>query len=328
MIPTVSVIIPNYNHALYLEERINSVLNQTYQNIEVIILDDCSKDNSKEIIEKYKNHEKVKHIVYNKVNGGSTFTQWQKGLELAVGELVWIAESDDYAELNFLETLTSFFKDDEVVLAYSRSLILSEGKENYICTWGEIIKPKIWNSDTVFESKQFLKSFLQFRNIIPNASAAVFRKSEARIVPKMLRMKYAGDWIFWTQLANRGKVGFSSKFLNYFRQHNASTRSVKSYEQETIKNGENFAGVDYANQVLRKAPNLFEKNYAWMIEDWWHKKEVFTFLQTLQPKYPYGFSFYLSTTLVVMFLNSIKKNILFLYHKIQFRTNLRKVFGM
>ena len=59
MSPTVSVIIPNYNHAPYLKERIDSVLNQTYQDFEVIILDDCSPDNSVEVIEQYRSNPHV-----------------------------------------------------------------------------------------------------------------------------------------------------------------------------------------------------------------------------------------------------------------------------
>ena len=63
MSPTVSVIIPNYNHAPYLKERIDSVLNQTYQDFEVIILDDCSPDNSVEVIEQYP-YQRAKHSQY------------------------------------------------------------------------------------------------------------------------------------------------------------------------------------------------------------------------------------------------------------------------
>ena len=100
----VSVIIPNFNHAAYLQKRIDSVLSQTYQNFEVIILDDCSTDNSTEIINQYKNHPKVAHIVFNKENSGSTFKQWEKGVALAKAEYIWIAESDDYADKNFLES--------------------------------------------------------------------------------------------------------------------------------------------------------------------------------------------------------------------------------
>ena len=74
--PLVSVIIPNYNHAPFLKERIDSVLNQSFDNFEVIILDDKSTDHSKEVIESYRNHEKVVHIEYNSQNSGSTFKQW------------------------------------------------------------------------------------------------------------------------------------------------------------------------------------------------------------------------------------------------------------
>ena len=98
----VSVIIPNYCHARFLNQRIDSVLNQTYSDYEVIILDDCSTDNSREIIESYRNHPKISHIVYNEKNSGSTFIQWEKGFELARGEYIWIAESDYVARSTFL----------------------------------------------------------------------------------------------------------------------------------------------------------------------------------------------------------------------------------
>jgi glycosyltransferase involved in cell wall biosynthesis len=67
--PEVSVIIPNYNHGKYLKQRIDSVLNQTYQHFELIILDDCSTDDSVAIIEAYRGHRKVKKIIYNDKNG-------------------------------------------------------------------------------------------------------------------------------------------------------------------------------------------------------------------------------------------------------------------
>src|SRR5476649_961009 len=99
----VSVIIPNYNHEPYLEQRINSVLNQTYKNIEVIILDDNSTDSSRQVIERYRADTQIKHIVYNHTNSGSPFIQWKKGIDLAKGKYIWMAESDDYSDLTFLE---------------------------------------------------------------------------------------------------------------------------------------------------------------------------------------------------------------------------------
>ena len=103
----VSVIIPNYCYAAYLEQRIDSVLSQTYQDFEVIILDDNSPDDglSRMAFEKYRENPHVSHIVYNDENSGSTFKQWDKGISLAEGEYIWIAESDDYCSPLLLESL-------------------------------------------------------------------------------------------------------------------------------------------------------------------------------------------------------------------------------
>lgn len=101
--PMVSVILPNYNHVVYLKERIESILNQTYQNFELILLDDCSADNSCDILNAYKEHPKVSALVLNEKNTGNTFLQWDRGIRLAKGKYVWIAESDDTADIHFLE---------------------------------------------------------------------------------------------------------------------------------------------------------------------------------------------------------------------------------
>ena len=120
IIPLVSVIVPNYNHARYLEQRLDSVFEQTYQNFEVIILDDCSTDDSMEVINRYKDNPHLSQIVVNEQNTGSPFKQWDKGIHLAKGDLIWIAESDDYNELTFLEELISEWnKHKNVVLAFS-----------------------------------------------------------------------------------------------------------------------------------------------------------------------------------------------------------------
>lgn len=128
--PKVSVIVPNYNHQAFLKERIDTILQQTYQDFELIILDDCSIDNSVSIIESYRNNEHVTHIVLNDQNTGSTFKQWDKGVSLARGEYIWIAESDDAAHPEFLATLVGQLESHpEAVLAYAYSLIINEKGE-------------------------------------------------------------------------------------------------------------------------------------------------------------------------------------------------------
>ena len=115
--PLVSIIIPNYNHAQFLERRIESVLNQTYKNFEIILLDDYSNDNSVDIIRRYQQNPYVSHISLNTQNSGSPFLQWQKGVRMSSGELVWIAESDDFCENSLLETLVNEFTKGLIELA-------------------------------------------------------------------------------------------------------------------------------------------------------------------------------------------------------------------
>lgn len=72
-IPRVTVIVPNYNHELYLKQRIDSILCQTYQDLEIILLDDASKDGSADILLGYQGHPKVQRVLVNEVNSGSPF---------------------------------------------------------------------------------------------------------------------------------------------------------------------------------------------------------------------------------------------------------------
>ncbi|HET6990511.1 MAG TPA: glycosyltransferase family 2 protein, partial [Bacteroidia bacterium] len=102
--PLVSVILPNYNHARFLEQRIKSILSQTFRDFEIIILDDCSTDNSREIIDRYRSDEKISHVIFNETNSGSAFSQWKKGIQSASGTYIWIAESDDFCDPDFLFT--------------------------------------------------------------------------------------------------------------------------------------------------------------------------------------------------------------------------------
>ena len=217
MNPLVSVIIPNYNHAKYLNERIQSVVNQTYKNFEVIIFDDCSKDNSIEIIENYKNNPKIKHIIYNKENSGSTFIQWNKGFDLAQGDYIWIAESDDVADDTFLEkTVKAINKNPNTVLVFTNSLFIdSEGKNlNHQCK-------EIWNTNKIFNGEYFTRKHMLGMNNIYNASAVLFKKDVIINIPreKYINYKACGDRIFWIYVCLQGNIVYLAEKLNKFRKH-------------------------------------------------------------------------------------------------------------
>ena len=211
----VSVIVPNYNHADFLDQRILSIINQTYQDFELILLDDCSTDNSREVIEKYRTDPHVTNIIYNSRNSGSTFIQWQKGFDLSKGKYIWIAESDDYADKNFLWTLVSCLeKNPKAVLAFSGI--------NYVDKSGIIIK-RTGDEDSeikCFSGNSFIHGGMLTGNMIANASAAVFlKKALLNISKEYMSYTTSGDRLFWIEIAKSGDVYKISQHLDYFRQH-------------------------------------------------------------------------------------------------------------
>lgn len=219
----VSVIVPNYNHAKFLEKRMSSIMGQTYQDFELIILDDCSTDASKEIIEQYRHHPQVKQIVYNDVNSGSPFAQWNKGISLARGEFIWIAESDDYADDKLLENLLPAFEDEQVGIAFCSSHWIDEkgniGKDlslfkNSFCKDGQEI---------------YMKEFVKLC-LVQNASSALIRKRYiSSRLNKLHTFRYCGDWFFYLDVLMNSKLWYTNEKLNYFRwyHNNSSSQAVK-----------------------------------------------------------------------------------------------------
>jgi glycosyltransferase involved in cell wall biosynthesis len=225
----VSVIIPNYNHAPFLKDRIDTVLNQTYRDFEVIILDDKSKDNSKEIIEQYRGNEKIAHIVYNDQNSGSTFKQWQRGLSLAKGEWIWIAESDDLADENFLEILTQQITS-KVGIVFCRSNLIDENNQPItLYNFTSMPDPSVYlEFGTDFKAKgdDFVKKYMLGMNAIPNASSAIFKKGlvQNSIFSEAGKTKLFGDWLFWLHLMKQADITYLFNTFNHFRFHQNTVR--------------------------------------------------------------------------------------------------------
>ncbi|NJW53653.1 glycosyltransferase family 2 protein [Salinimicrobium oceani] len=223
----VSVIIPNYNHSYFLEQRIESILHQTFQDFELILLDDCSTDNSREILSKYATHPKVSQVVLNEKNSGSTFAQWDKGISLATGDFIWIAESDDSCELNFLEKLVDVhLKHPEVALVYCQSHRINSSGEitgNWITHTLQF--GNFFTEDFIMDGNKFIESYLIHKNVIPNVSGVLFKRDDLlKITPLIFEpyMKYYADWFYYIQLLCNSKIGFISDSLNYFRHHDKS----------------------------------------------------------------------------------------------------------
>src|SRR4029077_6307893 len=141
----------NYNHARYLRRRIESVLGQTYEDFEVILLDDCSTDQSREILGSFANHPKIR-CEFNTQNSGSVFRQWNKGVRMARGRYIWIAESDDYADPGFLAQMVPILDGQrEVTLAYCRSIRVGEDDQHFGFADSDFdrLDPNHWATDFI-----------------------------------------------------------------------------------------------------------------------------------------------------------------------------------
>jgi len=240
--PLVSVIVPNYNYSHFLKQRLDSILNQTFQDFELILLDDCSTDDSRELLEKYRDNDKVSHIVINEKNSGSAFMQWKKGFALARGEYIWIAESDDYSDLTFLEKLvTQLEQNPQASLAYCYSHLVDENGTDIPDDWdrrdGNDQEIKIMNG------RDFDRNWMLYNCNIFNASSVVFRRSVLdHINDKYLEYKYCGDWHFWNMMCLTGDIIVYGRRLNYFRQHRQKVTSASEYYGYNFTEGMHVIG--------------------------------------------------------------------------------------
>jgi glycosyltransferase involved in cell wall biosynthesis len=262
--PKVSVIIPNYNHARYLPERIESVLSQTCQDVEVLLMDDCSNDDSRCVIADYAARDPRIRVVLNEQNSGSTFKQWNKG------EYICLAESDDVADPTFLEKLLALLDANPAAgLAYSQSWRIDENGQRH-GTWAPImaeLDATLWESNFVVGGPELVRRFMVHSNIVPNASAVVMRRSAlAAVGPAPETMRIAGDWVFWVRYMMTTQVGFVAEPLNYFRFHRHNVRS--STEQDGTQLLEIAQAIGFVKSQLTPEPMLYRKTIEQMIERW------------------------------------------------------------
>lgn len=241
-IPTrkVSVIVPNFNYAHFLDQRIDSILSQTYPIHELILLDDASTDDSVALLHKKAasiNGIPVKLIV-NEKNSGSVFSQWKKGVQCSTGDFFWIAEADDFSSPDFLATVIQPFSDDNVILSYAESSIVDENGTVTLANSREMFNlfhSTHWESSFIANGQQEISNFLSINNTILNVSSLVWRKSNldySKIFSNAQKFRLAGDWYCYLQTLLNGDLAYTPTPLNYYRMHKGTVRSGTAANQE------------------------------------------------------------------------------------------------
>jgi glycosyltransferase involved in cell wall biosynthesis len=239
-LPRVSVIIPNFNYATYLGEAIESVLRQTYPDIEIIVVDDGSTDNSIEIANQYLN--KIKLI--RKINGGVSSAR-NEGIKISSGLYVCFLDADDIWEANKIELQLKKALEGNFGLVYS-GILECDSKLTPV----REIKP-IYQGDCEDEYR--------FR---PGSAVAILGTSTALISREVLHevgffdleLNTSADWDFLRRVSKVTDFGYVASPLVRYRRHanNMSSGSLTRYYSDNEK-ALNKMVAEYAKSNLRNS---------------------------------------------------------------------------
>ncbi len=206
----ISVIIPTYNRKEQLKECIHSILEQSYNNIEIVIIDDCSTDDTENFLNKNFSDNRIFYIK-NKENSGAGISR-KNGYNIATGKYIIFCDDDDYyVDNDFFKNAINILKDDLILMVCSNSYIKYE-KENK-----QILKKL--NFENMIDSKKYLENF-QLKYSKPNSTfSTVFRKSslDASNVESMEMMNDSS--IYLRALLNDGKIYIYETPTGVYRIH-------------------------------------------------------------------------------------------------------------
>ena len=203
--PFVSILMNCFNGEKYLEEAINSVINQTYNDWELIFWDNESTDNSEKIIKNYKDHR----IQYFKSQSHtSQYEARNKGLEKCSGELIAFLDVDDWWDENKLEKQIKLFEDNEVGFSCTNSWIINERKSKK----KHVAFKNIYSGEVL--KQLFEKDFITM-------SSLIVRKSTIKKLDFVFNPQYEiiGDFDLVIRLSIISKLGGINEPLTYYRWH-------------------------------------------------------------------------------------------------------------
>ncbi len=278
--PRVTVIVPNYNHAPYLAQRLDSIYAQGYPAFDVILMDDCSTDDSRTILQDYASrHADRTTLLLNDTNSGGAFFQWEKGIKAAKGDLIWIAESDDWADPGFLSALVPFFRNEAVMLAYGRTLFMDSTGENEVWSMDHYLADlgaERWHRDWIEPAPAIVAEALAQRNIIPNVSSAVFRRPDsldALGADRWRGLRTCGDWMFYLNIIRGGALAYTPAARNYYRQH-AQNTSVRTHVEDRYWREHETVACEVA-RLYRVDASVFDRQRANLVLHWKQNRRDF-----------------------------------------------------
>ncbi|MCU0323414.1 MAG: glycosyltransferase family 2 protein [Chitinophagaceae bacterium] len=218
--PLVSIAMATYNGAKYIEEQLQSIIQQTYSNLEIVIVDDCSKDNTVETIEHYQEQYPFIRLYINEQNSGVTKT-FETAIQECSGEFIAISDQDDIWELNKIEILVNEIGEHDAV--YSNSLLVDASGQSLNKSFTTIM-----NMKTYYSGAPFLLS-----NSVPGHTILMKQEFVQNILPFPPKMLF-DLWIGFCAAGNNG-IKFVDKTLVKYRQHETNTIGTRDSKNKKKK---------------------------------------------------------------------------------------------
>lgn len=215
--PLVSICIPTYKNEKTIAASIDSALKQTYSNIEIIVVDNCSPDKTLAIVNSF-NDPKIK--VFKNENNIGMCGNWNRCLDYASGEYIHYLHGDDVLFQNCVEKKINLAKQDsDIVLVFSATEIINSNDK-------PLMIRRYKNKNLILDGQKLAYESLYKRNIFGEPSNVLFKRKILEYTnPFCKELKYATDWELWLRLACFGKIGYIADVLSKYRISDNNTTS-------------------------------------------------------------------------------------------------------
>jgi glycosyltransferase involved in cell wall biosynthesis len=261
--PKVSVLIPTYNYAYCIDEAVQSVLDQTYTDFELIVIDDCSKDNTDEVMQKYLSDPRITYLTNEKNLG--LVGNWNKCLSLATGEYIKLLCADDKFRADLLEKMVT------VMETHSNVALVACNKEMFGKSTARVKLPL----QGLHNGREIIYNTLSTYGWLGEPTCIMFRRKNLSGGVFRSDVTWLPDWEMWIRQLNLGDAFFipeplayvrnhaqqvtktvMKKFINYFEEYNMcrDIRDKKGYDIDT-------SGVDMDKIVKARAENVAKAMY-------------------------------------------------------------------
>lgn len=214
----VTIIIPVYNVAQYLPKCLDSVINQYYRNLDIILIEDASTDDSNQICHHYSNLDSRIRLIEHPINKGISFNR-KEGIDLAKGEYIFFLDSDDYIELNLVDKVVKVMQDQEVDIVSFSYRKFGESQLDYRCQICDL-------SEKITDTNQFLNHMTSY------LWDKCFKKALLKDLTYFLDLNYGEDHIILIQAASKASAFYClSEPLYWYRQTSGSLSNKHSLDK-------------------------------------------------------------------------------------------------